>query len=137
MNSGSGFEYELYHTVIIVISSVIAYIFYSLMASRIFAKAGVKPWQAWVPFLVTWRLLQLGGKPGWFLLIGLIPIVGQIIYLIQRWIAQYRIGLGLEKSGVFVILAILLEPVWFLVLAIDGSTWSPKHTSLVPESARS
>ena len=28
-------------------------------------KAGVKPWQSWVPYLNSWRLLQLGGQKGW------------------------------------------------------------------------
>lgn len=129
------FEYQRVDTVLIVAASVAVYVYYGITAARIFSKGGVRAWQAWVPFLNSWRLLQLGGRPGWWLLIALVPFVGQILYVIQYAIAQYRIGLG--KSAAFVLLAILLSPVWFVILAFDRSTWAPAHTSLVPAGARS
>jgi len=135
--NASQFEYTPLHTVLIVLVSVAVYVYYGITAARIFSKGGVKSWQAWVPFLNSWRLLQLGGRPGWWLLIMLIPVVGQIIYTIQYWIAQYWIGKALGKSGAFVVLAILLSPVWFGILAFDRSSWVPQHAPLVPESARS
>ena len=131
------FAYQPWHTVLIVLVSVILYVYYGLTTSRIFAKAGVKAWQGWVPFLNSWRLLQLGGKHGAWLLINLVPIVGQLIYQIMYWIAQYRIGNALQKSGVFVLLAIIIQPLWFGILAWDRSTWSPEHETLIPGTAKS
>ena len=133
--AGTQFEYGPTHIVLTVVVSVGVYIYYGIAAGRIFAKAGVTPWQAWVPFLNSWRLLQLGGQPGWWLLVGLVPLVGQIIYLVMYVIAQWRIGIALGKPSAFVLLAILLGPLWFGILAFDRSTWQPRHASLVPASA--
>lgn len=88
-----------------------------------------------MPFLNSWRMLQLGGLHGAWLLINLVPVVGQFIYQVLYWVAQYRIGLGLQKSGLFVLLAILVQPVWFGILAWDRSTWSPQHETRIPATA--
>ncbi len=125
MYYSAGFEYGTPHIIWTIVISVVFYLYYSYTASRIFTKAGIAAWQAWVPFLSPWRLLELGGQRGWLVLIGLIPFVGTLIYLIFRFIAQYRIGKSLAKPGVFVLLAIFLEPVWFGILAWDRSKWAP------------
>lgn len=123
--------------VITVVVSVVIYAYFAWTGARIFAKAGVKPWQSWVPYLNSWRLLQLGGQKGWWVLIGFIPFVGHILFIVFYWIAQYNIGKALGRSGGFTALAILLAPVWFGILAFDKSIWAPQHLPLVPESAKS
>jgi hypothetical protein len=113
---------------------LVIYVYYALAVSAIFRKAGLKAWPAWVPFFNTWRILQLGGQKGWWLLVGLIPLVGPIIYLVFLIIAGVNIQTALGKPGVFYLLALLLTPVWYGILAWDGSTWQPKHTPVVPPS---
>lgn len=113
---------------------LVIYVYYALAVSAIFRKAGLKTWPAWVPFFNTWRILQLGGQKGWWVLVGLIPLVGPIVYLVFLIIAGVNIQTALGKPGVFYLLAIFLTPVWYGILAWDGSTWQPKHTPVVPPS---
>lgn len=117
-----------------LLGSLAVYLFYSLALTFIFKKAGLKAWPAWVPIFNVWRLLQLGGQKGWWVLIGLIPIVGTIIYLVFLIIAGIKIQTALGKPGVFYLLAIFLTPVWYGLLAWDSSTWQPRHTPIVPPS---
>jgi hypothetical protein len=49
---------------------LIAYVYYRLTLTFIFRKAGLKAWPAWVPIFNMWRLLQLGGQRGWWILIA-------------------------------------------------------------------
>jgi hypothetical protein len=114
------------------IGGVIAYVYYGFAVMSIFRKAGLKPWQAWVPFLNVWRLFELGGQRGWWVLIGLIPAVGTIIVVVMLIVAGFRIQTAFGKPGVFLLLAILLTPVWYGILAWDRSAWHPAHTPLVP-----
>ncbi|GIT78732.1 hypothetical protein LLS1_04010 [Leifsonia sp. LS1] len=116
------------------LGGLVAYVFYGFALMGIFGKAGLKRWPAWVPFFSTWRLLQLGGQKGWLVLIGLIPIVGQLIYLVFLIIAGVHIQCGFGKPGVFYLLAILVTPVWYGILAWDRSVWAPRHTPIVPRS---
>lgn len=131
------FHYGPTEITITVVLSLAIYAYFSWTGSLIFKKAGVKPWQSWVPYLNSWRLLQLGGQKGWWVLIAFIPIVGHIFFLVYYWFAQFHIGRALGKSDPFVLLGIFLAPVWFGILAFGKSTWQPKHESLVPPSAMS
>jgi len=101
---------------------VVMYIVYSIFLGKIFKKAGVASWKAWVPFYSSWVTLELGGQPGWLVLLALIPGAG-IVTAIFLYIAMYHIGLKLQKEGWFVILAIFLPLVWLIWLAVDKSTW--------------
>jgi hypothetical protein len=104
---------------------VISYVVYAFLLGRIFQKAGVEQWKAWVPVYNTWVLLELGGQQGFWAILALIPIV-QIVALVFMYIAMYEIGLKLEKQGAFVLLAIFLPIVWLVWLAFDGSKWKGK-----------
>ena len=129
-------QYGPTEIILTIVLSLVIYAYFSLTGAFIFKKAGVKPWQSWVPYLNSWRLLQLGGQKGWWVLIAFIPIVGHILFIIYYWISQYAIGKALGKGGGFVALAILLPAIWFGILAWDKSTWAPQHESLVPETAK-
>lgn len=116
------------------LGGVIAYVFYGFAVMAIFRKAGLAGWPAWVPYFHQWRLLQLGGQKGWWVLVALIPFVGWILYLVFLIIAGIKIQTAFGKPGVFYLLAILVTPVWYGILAWDSSTWNPQHTPLVPRS---
>lgn len=116
---------------IALVSLVIGYVVYSYLLSRIFKKASIKAWKAWVPVYNTWILLELGDQQGFWAVLAFIPIVN-IVSAVFMYIAMYHIGLKLGKDGSFVILAIFLPLVWLIWLAVDGSSWKgsslPKKT---------
>lgn len=101
---------------------IVTYIVVSIMLARIFKKAGVAGWKAWVPVYNTWVMLELGDQKGWWALLLIVPIVN-FVAIIFLYIAMYNIGLRLGKEGYFVLWAIFLPLVWYAWLAFDKSTW--------------
>jgi hypothetical protein len=124
--------------------SIVAYCVFAFFMMRLFQKANVEAWKAWVPFVNNWTFLKLGGYPGWiilFVLVGLIPIVGPLIgwlggvaISVFHCMAAYQIGLKLRKDGVWVILYIFVAIVWTGICGLDRSTWDDSlgRPSLIP-----
>lgn len=108
--------------VAMLLFAVIAYIIGALLFGRIFKKAGIPAWIAWVPFYNNWKLLEIGGQQGFWAVLAIIPVVN-IVSSIFMLIAMYHIGLKLGKSGSFVLWAIFFPIVWLAWLAFDASTW--------------
>jgi hypothetical protein len=102
---------------------IIGYVVSSLLLGRIFKKAGLPSWTAWVPFYNSWKLLEIGGQQGFWAVLVIIPFVN-IASAIFMYIAMYNIGLKLGKSSTFVLFAIFLPIVWLIWLAVDKSTWN-------------
>jgi hypothetical protein len=116
-----------------------AYIINSIFLMKLFEKANVDAWRAWVPIYNSIKFLQLGGYHGAYILVALIPFVGSLILLVFNCIAAYNIGrkLGKDSAG-WVILYILLSIVWYGINGLDKSTWSEKlgtKPSVAPEKS--
>lgn len=60
------------------------------------------PWMAWVPILNIYLLCKIAGKPGWWLILFIIPLVNIVISIIV-WM---RISEALKKPGWLGILTI-------------------------------
>jgi hypothetical protein len=126
--------------------AVIAYAILSYLLSRIFKKAGVPGWKAWVPIYSTWVTLELGGQAGWLSLLFIAPTIANLlssapgadnvaialfvlavilsfVATVYLYIAMYKIGLHFGKDNYFVLWAIFLPIVWYAWLAFDQSTW--------------
>lgn len=117
-----------------IIIAIITYVVNAFLLGRIFKKAGVEQWIAWVPIYNTWKTLELGGQQGFWAVLTLIPFVN-IIAAIFLYIAMYNIGLKLQKEGWFVVLAIFVPIVWLIWLAVDESKWDEKGTKAVAKPA--
>jgi len=105
-----------------LITMIISYVITALLLARIFKKADVESWKAWVPVYNNWVLLELGGQKGYWAVLALIPLVN-IVSAIFVLIAMYHIGLRFGKHGQFVLLAFFVPLVWYIWLAYDNSTW--------------
>lgn len=120
----------------VVVFMILCYVIGSLLLGRIFKKAGVEPWKAWVPIYNMWVTLELGGQAGWWAILAFVPFVN-IAAAIFQYIAMYHIGLRLGKEGWFVVLAIFVPVVWLVWLALDNSTWqsdtAPVAASQTPD----
>ncbi|UNK69605.1 DUF5684 domain-containing protein [Microbacterium sp. H1-D42] len=123
--------------VLLLIVGPIMYVVLSLFLMKVFEKAGVQgKWRAWVPVYSSMVLFKLGDMSPWLvlysigasLLLSWIPVVGWILplaILALSAMAAWRVGLKLQKEAAWVILYVLLSPVWLGILAFDRSRWNP------------
>ncbi len=109
----------------LLVFSVIGYAIQAFLVGRLFKKADVPQWIAWVPVYNVWKLLELGNQQGFWAVLMLVPFIN-IISLIFLIIAMYHIGKKLGKEGWFVLLAIFIPIVWLIWLGFDDSKW-PKE----------
>ncbi len=67
---------------IMLLAVIVIIILYCIFLSKVFKKAGVAGWKAWVPFYSQYLIAKLAlGQGFWFFLI-FIPYVGQIIMMV-------------------------------------------------------
>jgi len=118
----------------------IAYVVSAILLGRIFKKAGIPAWVAWVPVYNNYKMLEIGGQSGFWAILFLIPFVN-FASAVFMYIAMYNIGLKFGKDGTFVLLAIFLPLVWMIWLAVDKSVWNnalgvpskaPEHLHAAP-----
>lgn len=113
--------------IVTIVASLIiiaaSYVVSAFLISRLFKKAGVDQWRAWVPVYNNWIVYQLGGQAGWWSIIMFVPVVN-IVSSIMMYIAMYDIGLKFGKPGVFVLWAIFIPLVWWMWLWLDDSKWT-------------
>jgi hypothetical protein len=88
---------------------------------KIFSKAGQPGWASIIPIYNVLVLLKVAGKPGWWFLLFLIPLVNFVIAIIVTLALAERFGKG-AGFGV----GLLLLPIVFLpMLAFGSATYSP------------
>ncbi|OJV98114.1 MAG: hypothetical protein BGO47_07345 [Microbacterium sp. 67-17] len=123
-----------------VSATVIAlYVWCALALSAVFAKSGEPRWKAWVPFVNLAALLVLGGIPGWWVLLLLIPGFGGVAVWILVIVAAHRVGLSFGYGGGMTVLAALLFPVWATVIGFGSARWigreGRRRRGTVPDAA--
>lgn len=107
----------------------------SYLLGRIFKKAGVAAWKAWVPLYSTWIMLELGDQKGWWAVVMLIPLIG-LIGVVPLIVAYYNVSRAFGKGSFFFLLAIFIPPLWTAWLALDHSVWQgplPNTPGAAPE----
>ena len=82
----------------------------------LFQKAGRTALSSLVPILNLYVLLKVAGRPGWWLLLMLIPPIGLICYLLAMVSLAERFG----KGAVFAMGLFFLPVLFFPVLAFTG-----------------
>lgn len=60
----------------------------------IFTKAGEPGWASVVPIYNIWVLIRIVGRPWWFILLLLIPLVGAFIWFLILWDLAKRYNYG-------------------------------------------
>lgn len=116
---------------------IAAYVFFGIVLSKIFKKAGhPNPWAAWVPFYNQWALFEISGRPGWWALVslgGVVPFLGfiaSIAAFVLSIIAMIDLSKSFGKGGGFAVLLILLPIVGFPMLAFGDAQY---HGAAGPE----
>lgn len=93
---------------------------------KVFVKAGEPGWAAIVPIYNLYIILKIAGKPGWWLLLFLVPIVNFVIAIMVYISFAQAFGKGVG----FALGLLFLSPIFFPILA-----WGDSRYSGVPQMA--
>jgi hypothetical protein len=84
---------------------------------KVFAKAGQPGWASLVPFYNAYIMLKIAGRPGWWLVLFLIPLVNIVVGLI----VAIDIAKSFGQSALFgVILLFFLSGIGYLILGFGS-----------------
>ena len=87
---------------------------------KIFVKAGQPGWACIIPIYNAYIMLLIAGKPGWWVILYLIPVVSFIISIIVSFAIAERFG----QSGGFAIGLILLPMVFMPILGFGSAKYT-------------
>lgn len=86
----------------------------------IFTKAGIEGWKSIIPIYNVYCILQIVGRPGWWLLLYFIPIVNLVIAIL----VNIELAKSFGKSAAFGIGLIFLAPIFYPILAFSEAQYS-------------
>lgn len=87
---------------------------------KVFAKAGQPGWAAIIPFYNIYVWLKIAGRPGWWLILMLIPIVNIILSVI----VSIDIAKSFAKDAVFGVVGLwLFSLIGYAILAFGGAQY--------------
>jgi hypothetical protein len=89
---------------------------------KLFVKAGKPGWAAIVPIYNLVVLLEIAGKPLWWFILFLIPVVNFIVLIILAIAVARKFGKG---TG-FALGMVFLSPIFYPILAFGDSTYNPQ-----------
>jgi hypothetical protein len=104
------------------VAFLVQYILFSWALGKVFKKAGVEGWKAWVPIYNYAVMLKLGGYSPWFAALLLVPVAG-VVAAVFIYISMHRIGKGFGHGGGMTALAIFFPFVWSLIIGLGSSQW--------------
>ena len=78
---------------------------------RVFSKAGQPGWAAIIPIYNFYVMCKVAGRPGWWLLLMLIPFVNFIIAIILNVDISKRFGKGVGFAIGMIILPFIFWPI--------------------------
>jgi hypothetical protein len=111
--------------VFLIVFAIVYWVLTAWSFMLLFRKVGIEPWIAWVPVYNIWKVLELGGFPGWMSLLAFIPF-GSTVRDVFLYIGTYRIGTAFGKDGTWVLLAIFVLPLWGFLLGRASEQYRPE-----------
>jgi hypothetical protein len=93
-------------SILLIFIIILAFAIFMLVSYwKVFVKAGQPGWGVLIPFYNIYLLLQIAGRPGWWLILYLIPLVNIVIGIIvaidiaKNFGKDTAFGLGLAFLG--------------------------------------
>ncbi|MGO9232444.1 MAG: DUF5684 domain-containing protein [Bryobacteraceae bacterium] len=124
--SGSGFGALLASGIVTILFLAIAVVF-AIGIWKVFVKAGQPGWAALIPFYNIYILLKIVGRPAWWLVLFLIPLVNLVILLL----VAIDLAKAFGQSAVFgVVLLFLLGGIGYLVLGFGNYKYAAPATAV-------
>lgn len=88
---------------------------------RIFTKAGAAGWKAIIPFYNIYTLLKVVGRPGWWLVLYIIPLVNVVVHAI----VSIDLARSFGKGKAFGLIGLwLFSLIGFLILAFGSAQYT-------------
>ena len=98
----------------------IAWVVLYLVAGWIvYTKAGEEGWKSLIPIYNWYVLMKIVGRPGWWLILLLIPIVNIVIWII----VSIDLAKSFGKGTGFALGLIFLAPIFYLILAFGSAQY--------------
>jgi Family of unknown function (DUF5684) len=89
-------------------------------AWKVFTKAGQPGWAVLVPFYNAYVALKIVGRPGWWLLLFLIPLVNFVIGLVIAVDMAKSFG---QSAGFGILMLFFLSPIGYLILGFGDAQY--------------
>ena len=86
---------------------------------KVYKKAGERGWASLIPFYSQYVLVKITWGNGWLFLLGLIPIVNIVVYIMVSIKMARAFGMG---TG-FAVGLILLPSIFYLILGFGDSVY--------------
>jgi hypothetical protein len=102
------------------------YIFMIITMWKLYLKAGQPGWAAIIPIFNFLVMLRVAGKPWWWIfgvLLGVIPVVGQILIIVLMIFIWYNVAKNFGKGVGFTVGMILLPIIFFPILAFGKAEY--------------
>jgi|SRR6267378_5934124 len=100
---------------------------------RIFSKAGEAGWKALIPIYGAVVFNRIVGRPGWWVLLMMIPVVNIVIAMIECADLARVFGKGIG----YALGLIVLTPLYLMALAFGPATYvGPNGPAVTPMSSR-
>lgn len=125
-DSGSSLGVLLVYLIVAVIGIVAAW--------KVYAKAGKPGWAAIIPIYNVYVLLKIVGRPGWWLILFLIPFVNFVVSII----VAIDLAKAFGKSTAFGVVGLwLFSLIGYLILAFGDATYQGSPTVVAADPAPS
>lgn len=98
------------------IAAVIGYLIWAFALMGVFRKAGEPVWQAFVPIWSTIVLIKVSGKPIWWIVLFLIPIVNIVIMVL----VMHGLSTSFGHEAGFTVGLVFLGVIFLYVLGYDS-----------------
>lgn len=103
-----------------MLCSVVLFLIFVIAWWRVFEKAGQPGWAAIIPIFNLYILLKIAGRPGWWLILYLIPFVNIVVAIV----VSIDVAKAFGKSAAYgVILLFLLNGIGYLILGFGDAQY--------------
>lgn len=116
----------------LLIPSLILIAIYVIANWKIFEKAGQPGWAAIIPIYNLIVMLDVQGRPKWWVIWYLIPFVNYVSALVMFIIQCLDYAKRFGKDGGFVAGLILLNPIFLLILAFGSAQYQGASAAAAP-----
>lgn len=103
-----------------IIGSIVGYVLMAIGLMKMFEKAGVTSWYAWIPILNIYWLTKIATGNGWLFLLCLIPCVGSLIWCI---LTAVKLAPAFGKGGGYIVGLIFIPNIMYLVLGFGDAQY--------------